>query len=623
MKKLDIGNPPSKISHIKAKLKKRSFWEPALLILLLLFVLGSVIGFALFGSTEQVRAESSNAKMISELNDINSYLNELDEDVTNNQKSLASVTENNSNSLKEEVYNTKEEISLTIDESVTELNSKMDILHEKISATETSILDLLTILNTDSEENQQQINEQFSQISGSLEEIQDEFSKMIDEVKALLEKLSKSQEANHKELKEVLDVMATDMETTATENLDQMMESLTNMEESYTKLVKDYHTDTINSISELNENMESNFASTNEAITNQFSQLNESVDNHFKETNESITNQYTELTTIVNANDDDLTLYLESLLGDINNKLDSVFTSVSSGKRLLASALLTKGVECPEDATFETIYNAILSINQQLVIGVEKIPGEIEYEYHYHVNGLSEYPHTDKVLPEANGGCYTVPIYHAHTGNTTSGGGCYSVPYTTTRQESYQEDQGCHGYLTYWPEQDKSQCGSCGAGYYGNRGGEKCPHYHDYVTKYKTVTCTEYKLGCGMTTQTIISYRIGCGLSDGQLIGAHILYTGYDSVPKVNNMPASVSYSVINDTSVVEETEQESVEEFADESVEATTEEVVVESEPESETETETETEPESETESIMEETEEVTQEADDTVSGNEIIENE
>lgn len=90
----------------------------------------------------------------SELNDINSYLNELDESVTNNKEMLESVTENSSTSIQEEVVNSKEEINLTIGEGITELNRKMESLHTRISETEASITDLLAILNFDVEENQ-------------------------------------------------------------------------------------------------------------------------------------------------------------------------------------------------------------------------------------------------------------------------------------------------------------------------------------------------------------------------------------------------------------------------------------------------------------------------------------
>lgn len=67
--------------------------------------------------------------------------------------------------------------------------------------------------------------------------------------------------------------MATDMETNATENLEKMMETLTSMGEAYTTLLKDCHADAINSITDMNQNMESNLESTNENITNQFSNI--------------------------------------------------------------------------------------------------------------------------------------------------------------------------------------------------------------------------------------------------------------------------------------------------------------------------------------------------------------
>lgn len=591
MKKRSKAFDNEKWNQLKVKLKKREVWEPVLLILILFLVIGSVIGFSYIGSNTQESEEQNNSKMISELNDINSYLNELDESVTNNKETLESVTENSSISIQEEIVNSKEEINLTIDKGVTELNAKMESLHTKISETETNITDLLAILSLDVEENQQQINSQFSEIKDSLEEIKEEFADMIDEVKELLEQISETQEANHTELKEVLNVMATDMETTATENLDKMMETLTSMEETYTTLLKDYHADTIQNITDLNENME-----------NHFSETNQSIENHFSETNESITNQYMELTTIVNENDDDLSLYLECIFGSINEKLDSVFTFVSDGKKLLASALLTKGVDCAEDASFQTIYEAILSIKQELVIGVEKIPGEIEYEYHYHINGQGEYPHTDKVLPGAAGGCYTVPIYHVHTGNSSSGGGCYSVAKSGTRTVSC--GSGYCGVGPYGPDTSGQiyyvgDCDECGGhlSKYGSPGTAHC-------SNKKTESYTYYELGCGMTPQTIIAYRTGCGLADGQIVGAHILYTGYDELPKADNVSAAIAVYAVEEPT--EETTVETVEESTEEVTKSEPDmemedETVSESETEMEESTENEPDTEASTETVTE----------------------
>ena len=59
---------------------------------------------------------------------------------------------------------------------------------------------------------------------------------------------------------------------------------------------------------------------------------------------------------------------------------------MSNGKQGLASALLTKGMEVSQDATFSQFREAILQIPQKLVIGVQEVPGEISYDYHYHTD---------------------------------------------------------------------------------------------------------------------------------------------------------------------------------------------------------------------------------------------
>lgn len=102
-----------------------------------------------------------------------------------------------------------------------------------------------------------------------------------------------------------------------------------------------------------------------------------------------------------------------------------VFQYVSDGKKLLASALLTKGVTCAEDASFMDIYNAIISVEQELLIGVEQIPGTITYDLHHHVDGNNNLLNVE--MNGTQGGCYTTPVYHRHIGSESSYGGCYTV----------------------------------------------------------------------------------------------------------------------------------------------------------------------------------------------------
>ncbi len=90
------------------------------------------------------------------------------------------------------------------------------------------------------------------------------------------------------------------------------------------------------------------------------------------------------------------------------------------------------------------------------------------------------------------------PIYHCHTGSRNGGGGCYSIARTGTR--SYEVP--CGGTLHYWGDDwGTSECTRCGASYYGDRGGESCPH-----SETRTESYTYYEIGCGHSTSEILGY---------------------------------------------------------------------------------------------------------------------
>ena len=104
---------------------------------------------------------------------------------------------------------------------------------------------------------------------------------------------------------------------------------------------------------------------------------------------------------------------LEAFKADISDKLNSVFQFVSNGKKKMASALLTEGVSVNEDATFTEIYEGIMNVPQEIVLGVQQIPGEIAYDYHYHVDGNGNQVGAES--HSASGGCFTIPVYHSHS----------------------------------------------------------------------------------------------------------------------------------------------------------------------------------------------------------------
>lgn len=193
----------------------------------------------------------------------------------------------------------------------------------------------------------------------------------------------------------------------------------------------------------LNNNINSNFSLLGNDLMEHFTSVSQRIAVLHNETSDS-SNSIKEL--------------IETSTNAINQKLQSVFQSVSNGKKLLASALLTKGVSVAEDATFAQIAQAILSIPQKMVIGVQEIPGEISYDYHYHVDKNGSFPHTN--TEGTSGGCYTIAQYHVHTGSSNSGSGCYTIPITHTHSNSCYSEGNHNDSCPRHTERHSYDCGT-------------------------------------------------------------------------------------------------------------------------------------------------------------------
>ncbi len=438
------------------------------------------------------------------------------------QEELYKVLETISNSLErylledmtsfmELLESTSLNMALKLEQGISNLKEEMSFLQESIHSTQNDITNLYTTVENNDSESGELLTQEFGTVKNSIVQLNEEFSAAHEEVKKTLKDLNKDMEEFFKdqekyledsfleqtthfdevyeELQTILEDMSTEMETLLAEQFTQMFDTLTEMEATYLSTMEEYHNQTTTNLQNMNINL---------------------------------LNQYESLGNMVTFGDSDIKTYLESMYGDLKAELSQVFTFVSNGKKLMASALLTKGVDCEEDATFAEIYEAILAIKQTLVIGVEHIPGTIEYDYHYHADGAGNLPHTLSVEVAMMGGCYTTPVYHAHTGSSGGGGGCYSVAntgYKTVGCGGGEAVNGPHGPdssgQSYWV----GNCSNCGGrvSSYGGPGWAACGNT-------STVAYTYYTLGCGMNTSTIVAYSPSCGLADGQMVGAHIVY---------------------------------------------------------------------------------------------------
>lgn len=271
-----------------------------------------------------------------------------------------------------------------------------------------------------------------------------------------------------------------------------------------------------------------NFSAIQETAGRNFESLNRtlgemlsSFDENLTSLEQAVSQDISGLSAQSGAGMKELKEYLLQLQGMIGQRLDQVFTSVSNGKKMLASALLTKGISEAEDASFSEIMDAVLRIPQKIVIGQAQLPGTAVYRYHYHVNGSGGNPHTER--QSAPGGCYTVPLRHVHSEEA----GCYGV-------EAYHaHNDACSGHWS------RTNQGAEDAKEQENVEGKKDAEGSVWVYDCGNLPLNASRtvLTCGLGTDHVEGYGVSCSLFDGQLIGATYTYDGSLAAPAAEAVP--------------------------------------------------------------------------------------
>lgn len=462
---------------------------------------------------EVLSVQPSQSEMQEQLTSILEYLQELDKTVMNNQKMLADA-EKKTQTSGQEVEVTVEKQGESVIKSVSEIETSMSAIHERIAETGQQIADLQTSLNQTGQQSQQDMEQQFKTITGSMDQISQSYTQAQTQTEALLRNMSDEEKANHGDLVGKLTDMQAQMVSADVQNLTDMAQKLKNLEELYKKELADLQIHVDGSITEMDSHMSEQFNTLNTSVSNQY----QTIQQQFGDDNNEIFN------------------LISDSRKDVNDKFDQVFRRVSDGKKLLASTLLTKGVAINGDATFAELAQAISNMPQQMLIGVEKIPGTVTYEYHHHIKADGSEGKTEQVGTDEQGGCYSIAVYHIHSGDPYNGGGCYTVP------RYHQHGSSCYtsisydtstNHVLYDLDRENGElyhmyhCDVCGSEFKSTNGGHK--HYETRLVCGKNSgTIEAYQTGCGMTADTVIGYRPGCGLSEGQIIAAHILYKTAD-----------------------------------------------------------------------------------------------
>ena len=427
---------------------------------------------------EQIQGRE-NEQTIEKLDELSEYLDGLDKSLSESKESLSSFYEKDGEDKLLSEKNT-EKMTNTVTEKVSGLGNDMTNLHNSIARTGEDIEKLRELINKGGEDSGKAIADSFTNIYHNLEEIENTYNQTQENTKALIEEIQNALKSGDDKLsKELLD--------------------------NYNDLLQ-----------KLNESNEKLTNQDNESIKN-FKELNTNLDNYFKTINVSIDSDMTNLKT-----------YLMGELSGVNGKIDQVFQRVSNGKKLLASTLLTKNVEIREDATFAEIAKAIENIPVQIVLDKDEVPGEVVYQYHYHVDGAGNVCDEEYVPIDRKGGCYTHEYVHKHTDE------CYNKTITYTYRTSLDVENRGWSHDDYEGHANNHYyCQYCGAHFVNDSSS------HTETTTSRSVAQNRAKemprenviktLKCTKPEGTLLGYETTCNLLHGQIVAAKIVFSdGYD-----------------------------------------------------------------------------------------------
>ena len=440
------------------------------------------------------------------VNEIRTDMESIHTDVTKTLEEISRIMQEMDAQKKQDNTDHKESITEInrINESVQSVNQTVSRLEDRLNTSYENLKNLVQEVRTTEEKNrelwtqeQTQLTEQQKQLLKEVEESRQETIRSLALVESNLKNMLESDmvqiTAAFGSLTAELQTRVQELSALLENRMNRVDQNLSGLDKNVTGLGNN-----ISGLSEnvngLNENVDG-VGKNVESLFTRIGEMDNGMQTNLTTLQQTFAKQFGDLNVSAGQNTEELKSYLEELNNGLKQDMNQVFTSVSNGKKKLASALLTKGVSTNEDATFAQLTEAILNIDQKLVIGVEEIPGTIRYQYHYHVDVSGNQPHTEK--SDTAGGCYTGTHGHVHSVED----GCY-------KEESYHVHRDdCSGYPVWvdWAP-----------------GVE--PYWGFIYTCGEPANATRRVLICSKQAGSTDYYVPSCGLADGQIIGAEIVY---------------------------------------------------------------------------------------------------
>lgn len=505
------------------------------------------------------KENKNNEKTTEKLDELHNYLTDIDKMIVKNQKGIDSYYEKTNNDRFEGDKTTD-----AVKEKVLGLGSDLRNIHTSVNSTETRIESLKELIESGNGETREKAAKEFDAIGKDIENIKIEYENVKKQNKDLMEKLD---DAIRTEVKNGNEKISTDSIKRYEELLSKLtefdkelekrnVESVADLKSEFESLsealgkrvdekIDDYNSESRargEALGEKLDNYNSESKARGEALGEKIENYNSESKARGDKIDERITNVNSDINNNINANINGIKGYIDEKTAGISNKLDQVFQRVSNGKKLLASALLTKGVKIKEDATFMEFARAIEKIPTQVVIDSGDTAASIEYDYHYHKDGRGQNSGDNIVTTDRYGGCFTTPVYHRHSDACYRTVNTYIISTTKdTRNRGHVKDYH-DGTPVY-----SYECKYCGARFNDTHARHEETVYsleeaRDRNGRVERVI-SDTVIVCNKNESTVEGYSPSCGFAHGQVVSAHIKfngrYSGYNStVPAIKSSGA-------------------------------------------------------------------------------------
>ncbi len=456
-------------------------------------------------SEQNTNYKNLSTQMTKTLNDIDKFINNLSEENKKQFDDLTTQVTDFQTDLTKYLEDFNASLNENIDNALTDVTNHLDATQKDIETAKKDIQDLLNDIDANRKTD---IDTKFEAIKSKLTEITNHFDATCDDLSSAINDLSVQNKGEHDDTIEKLKTAKDNIEKTNNDNKTLLETELTTSEANFKASLQT----TKENISNVINNASSESASNKEEILTALSKVQENV--------------------------------------------TQSFTSVSNGKQVLSSALLTKYEELGlgdalgaddnilngENSTFADYVYAINAIHMPQVAGdtVLPVPSNAQIEITAHFCNGSNDPADHEITFTGNGqeavdaytnylnahrlsssmsntqsGCFSAIKYHTHNNS------CYG-----TKIESYEIKSGCKGFSgETWTNSEgkwRATCTTCGYewGVGGHAGGLKCPAQK--ISYGQRVVPDYSKLLC---TKTIDYYYIPAGhYTNGEITNIIINY---------------------------------------------------------------------------------------------------